>query len=114
MILTLSSPHLISDSASMLIMVLAQAQASNNATLVQNYVSDIHYDCMHGWILIILLKYGLLKKWADYLIDNSLNLGFGSQYVSSCQVEVCILAYLTCFIDESDDGYGYWLTTTAV
>ena len=68
----------------MLIMVLAQAQATGNGTLINSYVSepqslhvcsvDLHDTC--------LMQYNLLKGWGNYLVTDQLALFPGSnQYV---------------------------------
>jgi hypothetical protein len=74
------------ESANMLIMVLAHLQASGDKSLVQEFVSASGSFC--GAIADnYSMQYPLLKKWAEYLVENTMALGSGSQCVKGLLLE---------------------------
>ena len=70
------------DTSSMLIMVLAHAQASGSRELIEAYVRPTvcSTSFVHKFNHIFRKnQYPLLKKWGDYLVDNAFALGTGQQ-----------------------------------
>ena len=61
---------LITESANMLIMLYAYARASGDGSLVSQHVSVAHH--ILGPHLTLQGQYNLTKRWADYLVNNTL------------------------------------------
>lgn len=56
----------------MIIMACAHMQAANDTSNVEKYVSLERWYALNPFIYTRSVQYGLLKKWTDYLRDNTL------------------------------------------